>query len=634
MSRSKGAKTFWSGSHYDGEMVNGKRHGHGVKAWPNGDKYEGEWRFDKKDGRGTMSEAEAIYEGEWRSGVKHGKGVLNFTKGESYEGEWENDQAHGKGIFRKKNGNVYEGEYQHDKCHGYGTYKFTNGDKYEGEWKAGLKSGQGTISWSSGRKFEGRFSDDCPILGELTECDGKVYRVTYDGNRKFSRGAEPETQELLRTASGTAVGEVNEGVGGGVLAPSLEAAAAKMRAASTPDSSPPVVKRHTGNDSVGEANTGNRERGVPTEPRDAQPTADAAVKGEWDPFAEISSAIAPASVPATAPAPQPAQGWDPFGEKPPLSTTTTVDASNNNPFDSPAPSAATVVGTAANARPQLIESAIELSSPIMTVPHRGGRPSPPGQSPNRALGEEMRKWAGGAGGQGEWDSIMQKAQEWGNRNGSASGAGRPGRRVPLPASFLSSEVWAPVDMLCPLTLQVLVDPVRAPDGVVYERDALARWQETHSIHASPCAPDLQGCSGCAAGDMPRHAATRDKVTQWHGARSWDIDRSRLTVLEQDVLGKGAWGVVKLGRLSRSGGGEDVTVAVKMWPTADAALAKRLWENEAGVYKAAAGCCRRVCVMHGTSTINGRGVLVLQHCSMPLIGVCVCACMCACMCACA
>ena len=69
MSRSRGSKTYWSGSQYDGEMLNGpsaplslataaparsparsafdphgaltnvgKRHGRGTKTWPNGDK--------------------------------------------------------------------------------------------------------------------------------------------------------------------------------------------------------------------------------------------------------------------------------------------------------------------------------------------------------------------------------------------------------------------------------------------------------------------------------------------------------------------------------------------------------------------------------------------------------------------
>ena len=127
----RGVKSFWSGSTYDGEILNGKRHGRGTKHWPNGDVYEGacspdrstagqpipqpragymyvlynvvlipwavcvaagEWQFDKKDGRGKMTVAKASYEGEWSAGKKHGKGTAKFTNGGRYEGEWASDR--------------------------------------------------------------------------------------------------------------------------------------------------------------------------------------------------------------------------------------------------------------------------------------------------------------------------------------------------------------------------------------------------------------------------------------------------------------------------------------------------------------------------------------------------------------
>ena len=205
-------------------MLNGKRHGRGTKTWPNGDKYDGEWQFDQKDGRGTLSsEAEACYEGEWRSGAKHGKGKVTFACGDEYDGEWQGDRAHGKGVFRKKNGNVYAGSYYQDRCHGFGTLTFTNGDRFEGMWRGGVKSGQGTITWATGRKFTGRFAEDCPVVGELTEDDGKVYRVTYGGGVKFSQGAQPQTRELVCT-------DAPAGKEHGILAPSLNADATKMRA--------------------------------------------------------------------------------------------------------------------------------------------------------------------------------------------------------------------------------------------------------------------------------------------------------------------------------------------------------------------------------------------------------------------
>ena len=119
-----------------GAMLNGKRQWRATRTWPNGDKYDGEWQLD------------------------------------------ENHQP---------------------QCHGFGTHTLANGDVFEGMWREGVRSGRGTITWATGRKFSGQFSEDCPILGELSEDDGKVYRVTYGGGVRFSQGAQPLTRELIRT---------------------------------------------------------------------------------------------------------------------------------------------------------------------------------------------------------------------------------------------------------------------------------------------------------------------------------------------------------------------------------------------------------------------------------------------------
>jgi len=215
-------------------------------------------------------------------------------------------RAHGKGVFRKKNGNTYEGEYKYDKCEGFGVYRFNNGDKYEGMWKNGLKTGQGTISWSNGRKFEGRFAHDCPIIGELTEADGKVYSVTYDGTQKFSKGAQPKSQELIRTDSPR---------------PSeMKAAAAKLRQGTWQGAAtrtPPYV-------STAPARTAPA---LPTPPTSSAPAAGVAAAAseataaggakaskadEWKPPADVAASVAEA---ATVPAGGKIVGdvWDPFG---------------------------------------------------------------------------------------------------------------------------------------------------------------------------------------------------------------------------------------------------------------------------------------------------------------------------------
>jgi hypothetical protein len=189
-------------------------------------------------------------------------------------------------------------------------------------------------------------------------------------------------------------------------------------------------------------------------------------------------------------------------------------------------------------------------------------------------------------------------------------------KVQLPVEYMSAEEWAPVTLLCPLARHVMVDAVVGGDGVTYERDYLERWHLEHGRRGSPCLADFDAGEEIVEedellGGLPTDTAMQEKIAAWHQERTWRIDASALEVCEQDVLGKGAWGVVKRGKLARSGGGEAEEVALKMWPHAHAALAERLCAHESAVYKAAAGC-RRTCVMHGTSTLKGRGVLVLRY----------------------
>jgi hypothetical protein len=48
----------------------------GTYEWPNGERYEG----------------------EWLNGNKHGKGTWTSKNGDKYMGEWDNSMAHGYGI--------------------------------------------------------------------------------------------------------------------------------------------------------------------------------------------------------------------------------------------------------------------------------------------------------------------------------------------------------------------------------------------------------------------------------------------------------------------------------------------------------------------------------------------------------
>jgi len=109
------------GVSYEGEMIDGKRHGKGRQIWNNGTIYEGEFYDDKAKG----------------------KGKLIHREGDFYEGEWENDKANGHGTYVNINGAKYEGEWKDDKQHGKGIETWPDGSRYEGEYEMGRKSGKG-----------------------------------------------------------------------------------------------------------------------------------------------------------------------------------------------------------------------------------------------------------------------------------------------------------------------------------------------------------------------------------------------------------------------------------------------------------------------------------------------------------
>jgi radial spoke head protein 1 len=50
------------------------------------------------------------YEGELVNGIKHGQGIYTFRSGARYEGEWKHGRRHGWGTMRYASGDCYEGE--------------------------------------------------------------------------------------------------------------------------------------------------------------------------------------------------------------------------------------------------------------------------------------------------------------------------------------------------------------------------------------------------------------------------------------------------------------------------------------------------------------------------------------------
>ena len=245
---------FDNGDVYEGEMVNGLRHGKGKYTWANGDFYEGEWAKGWRSGFGIYKSysknevdgstfASYVYEGDWKNSKKHGHGVATGYKAVtptgricfdwSYDGEWIEDNRHGNGKYtyadgsyftgvwennkkisasetvlpaescakstvkreELKNGDVYEGEYKDGKYHGQGKYTSSKGWVYEGQFTDGQITGKGKITYATGTVYEGELlKGNKNGFGRITYTDGLYYEGEWKDDKKH--GKSTYTQKL------------------------------------------------------------------------------------------------------------------------------------------------------------------------------------------------------------------------------------------------------------------------------------------------------------------------------------------------------------------------------------------------------------------------------------------------------
>lgn len=77
---------FYSGSHYEGQWQNGRRHGLGVERRGR-HVYRGEWSNEGQKGRYGVRQSTtstAKYEGTWNKGFQDGYGVETYADGGIY----------------------------------------------------------------------------------------------------------------------------------------------------------------------------------------------------------------------------------------------------------------------------------------------------------------------------------------------------------------------------------------------------------------------------------------------------------------------------------------------------------------------------------------------------------------------
>jgi uncharacterized caspase-like protein len=198
---------------YQGEFLEGLKHGNGMYVWDNGDRYDGTFAQDKPDGhgkyhfangdsyegdvkagviagRGTYStKGGDMFEGSFSSGKPHGVGVYRFANGDRYEGEMDQGRLQGKGRYLSKGGERIEAPFLDGKAQGIGTYVFANGDRYEGEISGGVLSGQGVYHYKSGMRYEGEVRQGQPQgKGVFWFLDGSRFEGSFENGLAKARG--------------------------------------------------------------------------------------------------------------------------------------------------------------------------------------------------------------------------------------------------------------------------------------------------------------------------------------------------------------------------------------------------------------------------------------------------------------
>ena len=195
---------------YEGEYLNGERHGKAKIYHINPDNYyrdyflmfEGEFKngkmwsgkrytsdkqivYELKDGKGYIEEYDddgILYEGEFSNGEKNGKGMEYYYDGSlQFEGIFLNGKKNGKGKKYENGKLIFEGEYlDGEEWNGYKA--IYNDDKllFEGELISHFK--RKGKEYSKGKLvFEGEFLLDKKWTGITYDEDGKIIYKILNG---------------------------------------------------------------------------------------------------------------------------------------------------------------------------------------------------------------------------------------------------------------------------------------------------------------------------------------------------------------------------------------------------------------------------------------------------------------------
>ena len=104
-----------------------------------------------------------IYEGEMLNGLRHGQGFLNKQDRSRYEGSFVNGLEHGQGVLFGEDGSRYEGGFVNGLQHGQGTI-YREGSRQVSSWMNGREQGDvELIAFTQDQSSQGKTNGDDPL---------------------------------------------------------------------------------------------------------------------------------------------------------------------------------------------------------------------------------------------------------------------------------------------------------------------------------------------------------------------------------------------------------------------------------------------------------------------------------------
>lgn len=186
--------------HANGEKCAGywddfKLNGWGYFWAPNNSFSKGLWKKDKLNEYGIESWVKGKYEGEYVDGSKHGIGEIVFEEKGYYVGEFDESTITGVGTFVFKDNRKYEGEWKNSKMHGFGMITVGKGKSwFEGEFVKDKREGFG-IFYSPNKIYLGIWKNS-KLEGDTIIIEGNNIKKQFWENGKNVKNL-PDTHEIF-----------------------------------------------------------------------------------------------------------------------------------------------------------------------------------------------------------------------------------------------------------------------------------------------------------------------------------------------------------------------------------------------------------------------------------------------------